>query len=227
MIRRIRRTFRLPSSYEDRDAGNTLTFIIMAMPVFAFVMISCIAIASSAYMKNQQNAQAQAAVETAAKIDDGTGSLGPQSVAAFIQKYDVQRLGDGTRQTRQSVNGGLVTNGPCSYRDIPGVGKVQVPYIEVTLDALRARGVSSAYKVHYTYKNGAWTNGVDAAGNPLPDSTGTIGYKAGSKGGVYNAIAVKVYDSTEVPFLFGSPCQSLTSSVSAIQFGTTGDLRKP
>ena len=178
----------------------------------------------NAYLKNAQHSKAQEAVEAAVKSVDSKGSLAnftrdttgkiPDAVYAVRDAYRSQNsstynnalVGQGDHADETTA----YTSESCKYRDVAGKGKVQMPYMVVTID--QARGLyNSGDSVVFT---------IDGSGEPKKVAGQFNPYKG------YHVVSAEIRDASSNFMLgmFGMGCQGYDSKVSAISFASQQDL---
>lgn len=188
-----------------KDSGNAvLVTVVMAMPALMVAVGFAADMSKSAFVASSYASMSQRSVETAVSSINARGSLDNDSVRKFVSEFKIQSKSSTyhTDETLRNSEGGV-----CSTREIDGV-KRDLPYMEVRLGTARGTG-----NVGQTYK---WT---------IEDGDSVIDKTLGSS--KYKVISADVYTGSPnfILGMFGTPCQYLKSSVSAISFGNNEDLK--
>lgn len=218
------------------DRGDAvLTTVLLSIPLLLICFAFATGISMQLWQKQAYTDAAQSAVTSALQKPDTTGFLGMPAMQEFVNQYLQQ-----TGRCSTGMNCSVTNTGPagdkvvvgnnfganetqpfsCTSADIPGVGKKNLPFIEMTLDITRNPGdVPATYA--YTAEG---TNPTITA-----PTHGTI-----QNGEQYRVLNAVVYEASrnitafgfETPFTSSNPdnCQAIGTKVSAILFGNQEDL---
>lgn len=224
---------KLLSILKKRNASDTAAATLVVGIVSILFLCLCMGFAldltKNAYIKNAQTSKAQESVEAAVKTVDSRGSLANFNMDKTGQIPDVvYKVASAYKdQNSANYNNSLVGEGDhlddaasfnseqCSTRNIIKWGSstpqpAKLPYMVVKVD--QTRGFDNATdSVVYTIE-----------GNEAPIK------RAGNfrSGASYHVVSAEIHDASAnfMMGMFGMPCQSYTSKVSAISFGSQQDL---
>lgn len=179
------------------DSGDgVLVFIIFLIPVLVLLLGFGIDVTNNVHNKNELNAIAQSAVESGVRAIDVKGNLNNLSGEQFLSTYRKQ-LADAT----------ITTNPTCNKMEVDGVMR-NLPFYKLSIEGKRQKDGSSGKLT--------WVSGSSAA----------VRFVGNSEGYDPKVLSAEVYVGTANVFgIVGLPqCQLHKSTVSAIVFGSQGDI---
>lgn len=185
------------------SADAVLVTVIMSMPAIMVAVGFAADMSKSSYVKASYVEMTQKSAETAVASINARGSLDNSSVRAFVNEFKTLSAGSASHTNETLAPSG----GPCTKNVIDGVER-DLPYMEVRLGTARGAGDVGSTAV--------WK---------IEDGTSVIDKPLGSS--KYKVITADVYTGSPnfILGMFGTPCQYLKSSVSAISFGSNEDLK--
>lgn len=188
-----------------KDSANAvLVTVIIFMPLLMIAVGFAADMSKSSYVKNSYVTMSQKSADTAVSAINGRGSLDNAAVQKFVSEFKAQS-GGSDFHTNETLS--YSSSDTCSTKVINNVER-DLPYIEVKLET--ARGEGSISTEAYGIERGAAV--------PTKNLNPNVKFKV---------ISADVYTASPNFMLgmFGTPCQYLKSSVSAISFGSNEDLK--
>lgn len=204
-----------------RDRGDSvLVTIIICIPLFMAAFMFSVGLAMNAWTKTSFADSAQAAAQAAAGDISNKGYLDEGSIGTYVSEYmrltqrsngtAAQMANNGTRQTAEAT--GLT----CATVEVDGK-TYPTPYIEVSLDRSRTKGVGDTAAPLYI-----------SAGGAAPTAVYTLNTRVN-----YRVLSATVYESSTSLLGDGfavlgkdAGCYTSRSEVSGITFGANEDLNQ-
>ena len=192
---------------KDKASATLVTSIISIMFICLCVGFA-IDTAKNSYLKSAFTSRAQQTVEVALKEIDSKGSLKESAAQKVVDEYGASATSSNRRDETNIYRGDCTTR---TVTDWDGVKRSKaLPYIVVRLNADRAIGYND--NVVYTSTAGGAPVLVSGTYNPAVK---------------YKVLAADIHDASAnfMLSMFNMPCQNYDQKVSAISFGSTGDLK--
>jgi len=207
---------------KQRDRGDAvLVTVLICIPLFMAAFMFAVGLAQNSWFKASFSDSAQASAQKAAGAINNAGFLDKGSVDTFVSEY--------MQLTNRTANPNLVagkdsaayqtaegSGSTCSTVEVNGVVHAS-PYMEISLDPSRGRGVSSVDAPLYISNGGAPAQAVHSP-NTKPN---------------YRVLSATVYEASHSLLGDGfavlgkkAGCYTSKSVVSGITFGSNEDISK-
>lgn len=198
---------KMKANYSKDRGAATLVTAIISMMFICLCAGFAIDTAKNSYLKSSFTSRAQQTSEVALKNIDSRGSIKEDAAAKVVSEYGASASGTFARDETNAFKGTCTTR---TITDWDGVRRDRaMPYIIIRLNTGRAIGATD--DVVYTSAGGATPVLVKGVYNPSAK---------------YTVLAAEVHDSSAnfMLSMFGMDCQDYMQKVSAISFGSAGDL---